>query len=347
MVRLRGDALPEHDDVTLVLGALVEATRGTAWHAALTVQSRNVVGVTGSHWYAGLVLAEGVPPVPDETPNPCASLVSREGVVPWGTVLLWLDHGTGKIGCIEYAAVEMADVDHYPRPGELEADGHAPAPTEAVPADLALVMASAVELRTSMRGLPEADAQWRVVLDELCCDLQVHLAACAGRAGVDGALHAVDVAAVDHTLDHVREVRRARLAEEQVPVESFSGCGCAAGAWLCPPVEALPDDRGGWPSLRDARGRRPRARWWRWVLGVVGFLVLVAVMSVVAVAMGPPWQQVLVPGVVGVLAGTVFAARSRDDGMAGGRAGSIRRSGSGGRAGAGRDGSRRYEGSVR
>lgn len=40
--------------------------------------------------------------------------------IPLGTLLLWLDPNGTAISCIEFAAVEMPDVDHYPRVDELE-----------------------------------------------------------------------------------------------------------------------------------------------------------------------------------------------------------------------------------
>jgi hypothetical protein len=339
MKPLWGDRPPAFADVRPVLDLLVESVRGAPWHEVLVEQTRSVRGVAGSHWYADLVLAGEVPPLPDEVPNPCAGLVSRDGVLPIGFLLLWLDDTTGAISRIEYAAIEVEEVGHYPRIDELEFEPDRPsdpdlrpsvwpacraAPrdgllllTSSVPARLSQLIAVADELRRTARELPEVDARWQRVLDELWCDLQVHLAACAGRVGPDGVLSAVDAASMGHTLDHLHEVRAAQLAGGRVPLESFSRCGCAAGAWLCPRADSLPGDAAGWGSYPGTHGARPGARWWRWVLGAVGLVGLVVVTSVVAVAVGPPWQQILVPGVVGVLVGGAFAARRSAAGTSG------------------------------
>lgn len=176
--------------------------------------------------------------------------------------------------------------------------------TESVPADVSELVGVSSELRRCIRGLPEVDAAWRDVLDELWCDVQVHVAGCAGRAGVDGVLCGVDATAVRHTFDHIREVCTARVAGDPVPLESFSPCRCAAGEWLRSPVE-FPTNVAAWDADPNVRAGRPGARWWRWVLGVVGLLGLVLGVSVLAVAVDLPW----LPAVVGGLSVGVFTAR--------------------------------------
>ncbi len=122
MGHLWGDRAPALDEVRPILDLLVAAARQTAWHGALLEQARHVTGVSGTCWYADLVLDHSVPPVPARTPIPSSRLVSREGVTPAGSILLWLDEETGVIDCIEYSAIEMIDVDHYPLASEFEPD---------------------------------------------------------------------------------------------------------------------------------------------------------------------------------------------------------------------------------
>lgn len=119
MRRLWGDRAPVIEEVRPILDLLVEAARGKAWHGALVEQARHVVGVSGTCWYVDLVIDQPVAPVPYRTPIPCSAVDSRDEVWPPGSLLLWLDKETGVIDCIEYAAIEMADVDHYPLVGEF------------------------------------------------------------------------------------------------------------------------------------------------------------------------------------------------------------------------------------
>lgn len=121
MEPLWGDRCPGLGEVRPVLGLLVEAARGSPWHAALVAQAERLRGVSGTCWYVDLDLAEGAIAVPEGTPIPCAAVVTRDGVVVWGSLLLWIGD-TGLIETIEYAAGEMAEVDHYPRLDELVAD---------------------------------------------------------------------------------------------------------------------------------------------------------------------------------------------------------------------------------
>lgn len=130
MSRLWGDHTPRLDDVRPVIDLLVSHTKGTRWHHALAQQAASLRGVAGSSWYVELILNEGIPPLPDETPNPCVALNTRDGVNPWGTLFLWLDRRTRAMACIEYAAVEMADVRHYPRADELELNVETPSASD-------------------------------------------------------------------------------------------------------------------------------------------------------------------------------------------------------------------------
>lgn len=130
MGNLWGDRTPLVDDVRPVLDLFAECAKGLPWHDALVQQISYLRGVAGSVWYADLIVEDGAPPLPLETPSPCAALNTREGINPWGTLLLWLDRSDNAISCIEYAAVEMHDVDHYPGVDELEIDPRVPSPSD-------------------------------------------------------------------------------------------------------------------------------------------------------------------------------------------------------------------------
>ena len=112
---------PPFEDVVSILRVFVDVSRSDPWFEALQSQVDAVVGVTGTFWYADLILDGDCLPMPSGTQIPLRrELITRSGIEPPGSLLLWSESRTGVIDCVEFAVVEKELVKKYPTADEGE-----------------------------------------------------------------------------------------------------------------------------------------------------------------------------------------------------------------------------------
>lgn len=121
MTEYPGFAPPPLKSVLSILRVFLDASGGDPWHDALRTQVDAVVGVSGTFWFADLILEGPCEPVPSGTPIPLRrELLTRPGIEPPGSLILWISKETGVIDCVEFAVVGKEMVQSYPTACDVE-----------------------------------------------------------------------------------------------------------------------------------------------------------------------------------------------------------------------------------
>lgn len=121
MLGFRTIGPPPFEDVASIVRVFVDVSRNDPWFEALQSQVDAVVGVTGTFWYADLILDGNCLPMPSGTQISLRrELITRSCVEPPGSLLLWSESRTGVIDCVEFAVVEKGLVKNYPTADEVE-----------------------------------------------------------------------------------------------------------------------------------------------------------------------------------------------------------------------------------